>query len=106
MKTPKPKLKSAASKYLWESVSENYDLEDHHLALLSGACVSLDRAEAAAAILDREGLTVETAHGCKAHPCCNIERDARNLFAKYLRQLGLDVEEITRGPGRPPRPIG
>jgi hypothetical protein len=106
MPMPEPKLKHPRAKALWRSITHEYALEDHAIDILAGACIALDRAEAAAEVLEREGLTVPTKNGVRAHPCCSVERDSRNLHSKYMRQLGLDMEDTTRGPGRPPHPVG
>jgi phage terminase small subunit len=56
----------------------------------------------ARAILKKEGLTVEDekTKAIKAHPCVAIERDAKSLMLRTLKELGLNTE----APGKAGRP--
>jgi P27 family predicted phage terminase small subunit len=87
----------------FKSVSENYVLEEHHERILLLAGQSWDRAAEARERLDQEGLTVQTGQGSiKQHPLVRVEHEAREAFARLIKQLGLDdVEQPRRGPGRP-----
>ena len=77
----------------WQSVTTNFELEDHHLRILECACGALDRAAAAGTLIDAEGLVTHDRWGqAKVHPAVLVERDNRALFAKLLRELGLDRE--------------
>jgi P27 family predicted phage terminase small subunit len=90
---------SERARRLWDAVTAQYELDDHHLVLLESACRALDRAGAAAAVLERSGLTVTNKRGeLRAHPLVGVERDARQLMARLLRELQLDIEA--------PQPIG
>ena len=52
-----------------------------------------DRAQAARAQVDAEGLTLLGQGGVsRAHPCIAIERDARLAVARLVRELDLDTE--------------
>ena len=76
----------------WRSVMADFDLEAHHVLLLTAAAEALDRATEARGLLAAEGLTVPTGNGgCKPHPAAGIERDNKTLFARLLRELDLDV---------------
>jgi P27 family predicted phage terminase small subunit len=83
-------------------VSNDYELEEHHLKLLQLAAEAWDRCREARAQLAKEGLTVEGREGVKAHPCVQIERDSSNRFSALIKQLGLDVTENPPTLGRPP----
>ena len=77
----------------WKSVTTNFELEDHHLQILQCACRALDRAAEAAALCNGEGIVTHDRWGqAKVHPAVLVERDNRALFAKLLRELGLDRE--------------
>jgi P27 family predicted phage terminase small subunit len=96
-----PRHLSDESRLWFASVLKDYDLEPHHVRLLRAACESWDRAAQAREQLAKEGITFTDRHGAvRPHPCCNIERDHRALFAKMLRELALDIEEP--GDSRPP----
>ena len=101
MKTKKAPshLKSDTRKW-WESVVESWDLEDHHIRLLTLEGESWDRCGQARKILDQEGLTYnDFRNQPKARPEVQIERDSRIAFARLLRELGLDVaDDDTRIP--------
>lgn len=86
----------------WVSVLTDYDLEPHHIHLLTLAAEALDRTAQAREIIDTDGPVVRTADGnVKAHPAVGIERDARLAFARILRELDLDTEAPTER-ARPP----
>jgi phage terminase small subunit len=75
------------------SVVADWDLQSHHVRLLTLAAESWDRGQQAREILEKEGITVPGREGAKAHPAISIERDARIAFARLIAQLSLDVEE-------------
>ncbi len=98
-----PKHLKAKTRAWWESVLEEFELEDHHVRLLTLAAQAWDRAEQAREILDAEGLTYTDRFDCpRARPEVAIERDSRIAFARLLRELCLDVEPPRASPGRPP----
>ena len=77
----------------WASVVAEYELEPHHIRLLTLAAESWDRCEQAREAIAEHGLTFIDAHGSpKARPEVSIERDSRIAFARLLRELGLDVQ--------------
>ena len=98
---PKPPAHlAAATKRWWRSVVAEYQLEEHHIRLLTLACEAWDRAQAARALVAAEGLVVLDRFGQpKAHPAVAIERDARIGFARLVREIDLDGE-----PAPDPRP--
>lgn len=85
----------------WTSVLSDFELEAHHIRLLTLAAESWDRCEQSREILDRDGLTYVDRFGSpKARPEVAIERDSRIAFARLIRELALDVE--APGDSRPP----
>jgi phage terminase small subunit len=92
---------SAASKRFWSAVSDSFELETHHFALLRLALEAWDRGQNAREELKKAGsLTFVDRFGAPhARPEVNIERDARLSYARLLREVGLDAAgtpEITR----------
>ena len=84
----------------WEQVITEFDLEPHHVRLLTLAAEAWDRCAQARAILDEQGLTYIDRFGApRARPEAAIERDSRTAFARLLRELDLDLE----GPSEAPR---
>lgn len=104
-KTKAPKHLKAATADWWESVCACYELEQHHLRLLTLAAESWDRCQQARESLAEHGVVYEDRFGQpRARPEVAIERDARTGFARLLRELSLDVEappEASRPPRRP-----
>ena len=77
----------------WAVVVRDYALEAHHLKLLQCAAEAWDRMQEARETVARDGLTFEDGNGAiRAHPSVAIERDARTLFARLVRELNLDEE--------------
>jgi phage terminase small subunit len=74
----------------WNEVVMSYELEGHHLRLLQACAESWDRMQEARKVIAREGMTVPTNAGVKAHPAIAIERDAKQSFSRLLRELDLD----------------
>lgn len=88
---PPAHLQSPTRKWFAEVV-ETFDLESHHLRLLTLAGESWDRCVAAREVLDREGLTFTDRFAAPhARPEIAIERDSRVSFARLIRELDLDV---------------
>jgi P27 family predicted phage terminase small subunit len=79
-----------------------FELEPAALAVLAVACEALQRLRQAQEAIRADGLTVLDRFGQKKnHPALLTERDARSGFLTAIRQLGLDLEPIYPGPGRP-----
>jgi hypothetical protein len=94
----------AAGARLWREILESYDLDDvasRECLLL--ACEALDRAEALAREIKRDGcvLRSETGRSIRDHPACKIELANRAAVVKWLTQLGLTRADVRRGAGRP-----
>ena len=105
MAARKPKapahLESATARW-WRGVLDDFDLEPHHVRLLTLAAESWDRTVAAREAIDANGMTYTDRFGApKARPEVAIERDSRLAFARLIRELDLDVEPPPDR-GRPP----
>ena len=96
----------------WQSVHQDYDLEEHHSRLLTLACEAWDRAGQARGILARDGIVIAGREAAaRPHPAVAIERDARIAFARLIAQLNLDAEwpadgDAMRAAERSTRPGG
>jgi hypothetical protein len=88
---------------LWDRVLSEYDIADAAgKELLVLACQGLDRAEALREAIDRDGELLATrTGGLREHPGIKPELANRAFVAKTLIKLGLDVEPLRPGPGRP-----
>lgn len=87
---------------LWRSVTSQYEVADAAgIEFLTTACQSLDRAEALKAQIDLDGPVIRTKAGLRDHPALKHEIAARSLCIRTLARLGLDMEPLRDGPGRP-----
>ena len=101
MKIP-PHL-TASTRDWFASVIATYELEPHHLRLLTLACEAWDRTQEARAILDERGLSYQDRFGApRTRPEIAVERDSRLAFARLIRELDLDVEAVPEAV-RPPQ---
>ena len=91
MKLPR-ELNTRGRKF-WRQITTDFDLtEHHHFELLKQACFCLDRVETARKTLEKEGLFVlNRFNECREHPALKVEKDNRALFARLIRELGLDI---------------
>jgi P27 family predicted phage terminase small subunit len=88
-----PRHLKAATRRWWTAVVTDWQLEDHHVRLLTLAGEAWDRCSQARELIAKEGLTVPTkAGGPRLHPAVRVETDARLQFARLLRELDLDVQ--------------
>jgi phage terminase small subunit len=89
----------------WREVATAYELEGHHLKLLTLAAGAWDRCVQSREAIRRHGLVYKDRWGApKPRPEVSIERDSKIAFARLLRELALDVDPpeesrppITRG---------
>jgi P27 family predicted phage terminase small subunit len=95
-----PKHLRADTAAWFASVLKDYELDSHHVRLLTKACEAWDSSEQAREAVAKHGMTYEDRFGApRARPECAIERDSRLAFARLVRELGLDVAPPTE-----PRP--
>ena len=82
-----------------DRVQSEYAIEDAGgVEVLAQACLALDRAEALAARINREGESIKGPSGLKVHPCLKDETQNRALVCRCLARLGVLSEEV--------RPVG
>ena len=97
-KTTAPNYLSAKSRKLWRDIHAQYELEPEAVELLRVALENLDLADTARELLRKEGPV--TADGRK-HPALDAAKLHDGMFARFIRQLALDI--VAPGPiGRPP----
>jgi len=83
-------------------VVADYELERHHIKLLTLAAESWDRGVEARQKLATEGLTFTDKFGApRIRPEIAVERDSRIAFARLCRELDLDANVTPHTP-RPP----
>src|SRR4030042_578428 len=93
-------LKSSTKKWFREII-ETYELESHHVKLLTLAAEAWDRCQDARKAITKHGSVFIDKFGQpKARPEIAIERDARIAFARLLRELNLsETPDENRPPG-------
>jgi terminase small subunit-like protein len=100
---PQPPLKlGAAGMSLWRDVLAAYEFSDRgSYETLAQACSAADRAAEMAAQIDQDGVVLRTKTGLRDHPLLKHELAARAFVVRSLARLGLDLEPVRPGPGRP-----
>jgi hypothetical protein len=105
---PPPRQLGPHGAALWDAIQREYGIRDRGgIELLAQACATLDRAESLAEAIARDGAIVYARAGApKAHPACKDELACRAFIVRTLERLGLNIEAIKPGPGRPPSDFG
>jgi hypothetical protein len=87
---------------LWTDIVAAYEFSDRaSYETLFQACAAAERAAALRAVIDRDGEVIRTKAGPKGHPCLRDEIAYRSFVVRTLARLGLDLEPVHSGPGRP-----
>jgi tRNA C32,U32 (ribose-2'-O)-methylase TrmJ len=104
---PPPRKLGKFGTALWNAVQGEYAITDTGgVEILAQICAALDRAEALAACIARDGDVILTRTGVpKCHPAVREELAARAFVVRGLERLGLNIEAI-KPMGRPARPFG
>jgi P27 family predicted phage terminase small subunit len=97
-----PRHLSTSSRRWFRGVVDVFELEAHHVKILTLACEAWDRAQQARQEILEHGMTYKDRFDApRAHPAVAIERDARLAFARLVRELDLDAD-TTPATTRPP----
>ena len=101
-KYPAPKHLRRSTKEWFASVVEQYELDEHHVKMLTRCAEAWDRGEEAREALAKHGLVfLDRFDSPRSRPEIAIERDARTGFFRGLRDLDLDCGTPSE-PKRPP----
>jgi hypothetical protein len=99
---PPPNL-GAIGRSLWADIVSVYEFGDRaSYETLAQACCAADRAESCRKQIDADGELIQTKMGWRDHPLLKHELAARSFVVRTLARLGLDLEPLRGGPGRPP----
>ena len=104
MKYPESNIKlNKTGRKFRRDVLKEYQIEDaHDLRRLELASYCLDRVEECQQLIEKDGAFIKDRfEQLKEHPACKVERDNKTLFARLIRELGLDLEQPETP--RPPR---
>jgi hypothetical protein len=88
---------------LWDQITAEFEIDDSPgREVLTSACAMVDRAEQLAECISRDGPVVRGPNGVRSHPAIREELSCRSFTVRALRQLGVTLEPLRSGPGRPP----
>jgi len=98
-----PSHLETATKKWFRQVLEEYDLEPHHVKLLTLAAEAWDRSCEAEKAIRKWGVLYKesSTDKPKLNPCIKVKEQAEIIFARLLRELNLDIEP-PKASGRPP----
>jgi hypothetical protein len=84
---------------LWNAVLREYRIDDRGgVEILCQCCQALDRSEALAAAIERDGSVIYSRNGVpKVHPAVKDELACRAFVTRGLERLGLNIETIKPG---------
>jgi hypothetical protein len=98
-----PKSLETAGRRLWASVTSEFDLAEHELALLRQACHTADLCDELQAEVERDGPILAAASGReRTHPAVVELRNQRLLLARLVAMLRVPLgdEDAGRLPGQ------
>lgn len=88
-----------ATKKWFKSVLSDYELDGHHVRLLTLAAEAWDQAQTAREVLDKDGQTfIDRFQQPKERPEVGILQNARISFARLIRELALDGDNAPDAP--------
>jgi hypothetical protein len=97
----------AAGQALWDRVMHDYDIQDAGgLELLSQAAQAADRVASLRRQIDETGELIPSRAGLRDNPGLKHEIAARAFITRTICKLGLAVEPLRPGVGRPGTPLG
>lgn len=93
---------------LWSSVVDVFDLEEHERALLVEACRTVELLSKLDGEVRRDGPTIDSSQGLRAHPAAVESRQQRIALARLLAALRLPAGEAgdQQAGARPQRRTG
>jgi hypothetical protein len=87
---------------LWNDIAAAYEFNDRaSYETLYQACASADRAEEIARRISKDGVLIRSRGVMRDNPLIKHELAARAFVCRSLQRLGLDLEPVRDGPGRP-----
>src|SRR5258708_1403953 len=91
--SPPKHLRAETAAWFKHLVGE-YDVESHHIRLLTKACEAFDRSKQAREAIEKFGITyLARFNAPRLGRECEIERDSGLAFPRLFRELGTDVAQ-------------
>ena len=94
-----PKTLDTETRSMWREINKTHELNYEQMLVLKTALEQYQLYHRARAELEKDGLSVPTPSGIKAHPAAGIMKSARDGFLLAWKQLGIALE--VKGVGRP-----
>lgn len=89
--TKAPNHLSRGAKRWWRAIVETYELEPHHIEILTAAAEAWDRKEQARSLIAQEGIVITDGSGTPmTHPAVQVEDTAALRMAELIRDIRLD----------------
>jgi hypothetical protein len=90
---------------LWKPITDQYDLDEHELVLLREATRTVDLCDELEQSVRRDGATIESPQGLKAHPGAVELRQQRIALARLMAALRMPAgdENGDQAQGRRPQ---
>lgn len=106
IKLTKPANLDKRQAALWDSLSEEFDLDVVDAAMFEATVIQIDRAREARKILNVDGLEIIINNGATrvAHPMIKVEKDAQILALKYLDVLRKRSKKPAEAKSKPKSP--
>jgi hypothetical protein len=94
----------APGRRLWDAITGDYDLDEHELVLLREAVRTVDLCDELEMDVRRDGATIESPQGKKAHPAAVELRQQRIALARLMAALRMPAgDENDQVQGRRPQ---
>lgn len=101
-----PEGAAEAGRRLWLSAVEEFEFDEHELALLREAVRTVDTLDVLQTLVDRDGAVVSSPQGDKAHPAVVEARQQRITLARLLAALRMPAGDEDEDENRPQRRQG
>jgi hypothetical protein len=92
-----------AGQRLWQLVQSQFRVDDAGgILLLTQCCLAADRVARLKKLIDRDGELLKRPDGTiRSNPLLRDEIQARAFIARCISRLGLDLQPVQHGSGRP-----
>jgi phage terminase small subunit len=86
----------------WDRILASWDLDDAALLILEATLEAFDRMREAQRVIAEQGILIlDRFEQHKQNPATVVEVQNRAAMLRGLKQLGIDLEPLNPGPGRP-----
>jgi hypothetical protein len=92
---------TGSGRQLWSSVVDDFDLDEHELAILREACRTATAIDALQSRVDRDGVLNESPQGLRVHPGLVELRQQRLAFTKLIAALAIPADDTAPGNRKP-----